>query len=486
MRIHLIIPPVGYVAQRWKEGSTMPPLGILYVAAVLQRAGYEVKVTAAEVLGLDQRQISQEVAAFDATLLGLTITTENRFDVFKLAVDLKRDHPERIIMVGGPHATMAGIDMIEHIEAIDLAVVGEGEDTVLELAECLRSGWHELALARVRGIIFRRYGKPYYSGRRPLIQDLDRLPQPAKHLIPLEQYNFYWPVEGRNLPAANMMTSRGCPFNCNFCSTPVTWGRRVRGYSVERLISEMRWNIEQAGAEFIWFYDDTFNYNRERLHAVCRSIIREKLKIRFAAEIRIDALERADLEILAEAGLFFFSFGVEAGSERVRREIIHKNIATEKAYQVVDWANELGLRPNAFFIFSHPTETWAEARQTITIMEDFRKKAEISVSILHIYPGTELESRARDEGILPADFSWSRHDSRVKTLPAAQGDIPLYKDRFTWAQIGELIVRWSMGTKKISLLKKIPEALKSIRTPRDLFKYLVIGLVYLRIRLFKK
>ncbi len=484
MKVHLIIPPVGYVAQRWKEGSTMPPLGILYVAAVLERADHEVRVTAAEVLGLDYRSISREVAEFDAPLLGLTITTENRFDVFQLAAALKKDHPEKIIMVGGPHATMAGADMIEHVREIDLAVIGEGEDTVLELLNCLQSGWNEEELARVRGIIFRRSGKVFFSGRRPLIQDLDGLPQPAKHLIPLKSYNFSWPVSGRQLPAANMMTSRGCPFNCNFCSTPVTWGRRVRGYSVERLIAEMRCNIDQAGAEYIWFYDDTFNFSRERLHAVCRSIIREKLNIRFAAEIRIDALERDDLEILAEAGLHFFSFGVEAGSERVRREIIHKNIATEKAYQVVDWANELGLRPNAFFIFSHPTETWSEARRTIKIMEDFREKAEISVSILHIYPGTELEKRARTEGVLPADFSWSRHDSRVKTLPAAQGDIPLYKDRFTWAQIGELIVRWSLGTKKISLLKKIPEALKSMRSPRDLFKYLVIGLVYLRFRLF--
>jgi anaerobic magnesium-protoporphyrin IX monomethyl ester cyclase len=146
----------------------------------------------------------------------------------------------------------------------------------------------------------------------------------------------------------------------------------------------------------------------------------------------------------------------------------------------------LDIKATAFFIFSHPTETWAEARESLNIIDQIKDKADITVSILHIYPGTELETYAREKKLLPADFSWTKHDRRVETLPAAQGDVPLFKEQFTWAQIGELILKWSVGAKKVSLWKKIPDVLRSIHSVRDLYKYLNIGLVYFRMRLFRK
>jgi anaerobic magnesium-protoporphyrin IX monomethyl ester cyclase len=146
----------------------------------------------------------------------------------------------------------------------------------------------------------------------------------------------------------------------------------------------------------------------------------------------------------------------------------------------------LDIKATAFFIFSHPTETWAEARESLNIIDQIKGKADITVSILHIYPGTELEATAKEKKLLPADFSWTKHDRRVETLPAAQGDIPLFKEQFTWAQIGELIFKWSVGTKKTSLWKKIPDVWRSIHSIRDIYKYLTIGLVYIRIKLFNK
>jgi hypothetical protein len=189
---------------------------------------------------------------------------------------------------------------------------------------------------------------------------------------------------------------------------------------------------------------------------------------------------------MREAGVQYISFGVEAGSERVRRDIIHKNISNEQVFQAVAWANQLDISATAFFIFSHPSETWAEAQESLKIIGKIKDQVDITVSILHIYPGTELEAYAREKKLLPADFSWAVRDRRAETLPAAQGDVPLFKEQFTWAQIGELILKWSAGAANVSLWRKIPDVMKSIRSFHDLCKYLVIGLVYIRIKIFRR
>ncbi len=486
MKTHLIIPPSGYIAQRWKEHNTMPPLGILSIAAVLEKSGRPVRVTAAEVLGLKTRDILREIQDYDADLIGMSVTTENRFEIFALARAIKEAFPQKVLVIGGPHATMAGMDMVGNVAAIDLAVIGEGERTILEIAAWQEAGGEWSGLAKIRGIIYRRDGRPCFTGARAMIEDIDPLPFPGKQLIPMERYDFRWPVGDKLLRATNIITSRGCPFNCNFCSTPTNWGRHVRGYSPQRALAEIRWNRDTFGAEVLWFFDDTFNYNRARTEELCRLIIREKLGIRFVAELRIDVLSYDLLALMREAGVQYISFGVEAGAERVRRDIIHKNISNEQVFQAVDWAERLDVRATAFFIFSHPTETWAEAKESLKIIDQIKDKVDITVSILHIYPGTELEAYAKEKKLLPADFSWSRHDRRVDTLPAAQGDVPLFKEQFTWAQIGELILKWSAGANKTSPWRRLPAVLRSIHSLRDVHKYLVIGLVYLRIKLFRR
>jgi len=486
VKTHLIIPPSGYIAQRWQEHNTMPPLGILFIAAVLEKNNLPVRVTASDVLKLSKSSILQAIREYDADLIGMSVTTENRFEIFDLLEAIKVEFPQKRLVVGGPHATMAGMDMVAHIPAIDLAVIGEGERTILEIAAWHDAGADSRELAKIKGIIFRRDGQACYTGARPMIENLDPLPFPAKHLIPMDKYDFLWPVDDRLLRATNIITSRGCPFNCNFCPTPFTWGRHVRGYSPQRAVEEIRWNREQFGAEVLWFFDDTFNYSLKRTEELCRLLISEKMGIRFVAELRIDILSYDLLALMREAGVQYISFGVEAGSERVRRDIIHKNISDAQVFQAVDWAQKLAIQATAFFIFSHPTETWAEAQQSLKLIDQIKDKVDITVSILHIYPGTELEAYAREKKLLPADFSWTRHDRRVETLPAAQGDVPLFKEQFTWAQIGELILKWSTGAKKISLWKKIPAVLRSIHSLRDLGKYLSIGLAYIKVKFLSR
>ncbi|MGB2905507.1 MAG: radical SAM protein [Candidatus Aminicenantaceae bacterium] len=485
-KIQLFVPPQGYVAQRWSEGTSMPPLGILFLTAVLEDAGFEVDVVPADVLGLQWPDVEQRIRDFAPDIVGATTTTENRFDSFRLVALAKQINPRTVTVLGGPHISMAAEDTMRHIVDLDAAVVGEGEVTLRELAQAVGEGSD---LSRVPGVWIRNTdGEAIFTGIRNRIEHLDTLPYPARHRVPMDRYNFFVKVpDGRALKAQNIMTSRGCPFSCYFCATPANWGRKMRGHSPERVVNEIEHLVKEYGAEYIWFYDDTLNYNLPRLHRIMDLIIERRFDIKFCNEFRIDLVDKPLLEKMVRAGLVWAHFGVEAGSERVRREVVGKNFDIEEAYRFARWGKELGFVPDAFLIFSHHTETWEEAQETITVMERLREsnpRTDFATAILHVYPGTPLEAIAKAEKIIPADFSWScRKDlKRVPLLPAAQGYVPLFKDRLTWFQIADLVMRWSASHKRYLSRSKLWSALKTLTSLRALGVYLVFFLTMLKYR----
>ena len=257
--------------------------------------------------------------------------------------------------------------------------------------------------------------------------------------------------------------------------------------SPENVVLEIENLIERYGVKVIFFFDDTFNASPKRLERICDLILERKLDIFWKCDIRIDIIDKPLLEKMQRAGLFHLSFGLEAGSERVREEIVHKHLEVEDFHNVIKWCRELGVIPNPFFIFSHPTETWEEAQETIKIIELYKDQIEGSIAILHIYPGTPLEQTAKQIGILPQDFTWTRHyRSRIITLPTAQGDVPLFVDRLSWAQISELVFRWSFSSGKTEILRKIPQIISKIRSWGDIYRYAVMAGVYLKLKLKRR
>jgi anaerobic magnesium-protoporphyrin IX monomethyl ester cyclase len=488
MKVQLFVPRGGYFAERWTKGSSMPPLGILYISAMLEKNGIEVKIVPADILNLGWPEIKREVQSFQPDLIGVTSTTENRFQSFKLIRYAKKIYPSALTVLGGPHASMAPEDCLAHIPELDIVVKGEGEMTVLELCQVLDNRKDLAALEEIRGIYFKLEGQIKSTPPRPHIQDLDSLPFPAFHLIPFEKYNFRFEVPGEGmLPAVNIMTSRGCPFNCNFCATPINWGRAVRMRSPQNVIEEIEFLIKTYGVRVIFFFDDTFNVSKKRVEEICDLILERRLDIFWKCDVRLDLIDKPLLAKMKEAGLFHLSFGLEAASERVRDEIVGKKINIDDFHHLVKWCNELDIIPNAFFIFSHPTETWEEAQETIKIIEKYKDEIEGSIAILHIYPGTPLEQTAKKMNALPKDFSWTkRYHSQIITLPAAQGDVPLFIDKLSWAQVSELIFRWSITSPtKVSILAKIPRILTNIRALGDIKRYLIMVSVYLKLKIKK-
>ena len=490
MKIRLFVPPGGYFAERWSKGSSMPPLGLLYIGAVLEKVGTDVGIVPADILGLDWRGIVSRVRDERPDIVGVTSTTENRFQSFKLIRLARKAHPGALTIMGGPHASMAAEDTLAHIPELDIVVRGEGEMTTLEICRAFEKAGRDrerlrLNLASIDGISYRDAGGGVVTNPpRAPISDLDALPFPAFHLVPFEKYNFKIEVPGRGpLQAVNIMASRGCPFDCNFCATPINWGRQVRMRSPENIVREIEEHVKERGARVIFFYDDTFNASPERVERICDLIIQRKLDVFWRAEVRLDLIDQPLLQKMKRAGLFHISFGIEAGSERVRREVIHKKIDIGDFYNLVEWCRELGIIPNAFFIFSHPTETWEEAQETVSIIERYKGRVEASVAILHIYPGTPLEKTAIERGFLPRDFTWTkRYRSGIVTLPAAQGDVPLFLDKLSWARTSELLFRWSMSGGNVSLLRKAPRALRHIRSFGELRRYVTMALVLIKLK----
>lgn len=435
-------------------------------------------------MNLSWREIRRKIRNDQPDVVGVTSTTENRFQSFKLIRIAKEAFPGALTVLGGPHASMAAEDCLANLPELDLIVKGEGENTMLELCLAFEAKQDLASLEQIAGLVLRKDGKIISSPPRPPISDLDTLPFPAFHLVPFEKYNFRVDVPGQGLlPAVNIMASRGCPFDCNFCATPINWGRTVRMRSPENILREIEQHIQSRATRVIFFYDDTFNSNPRRVEELCDLIIARHLNFFWRAEVRLDLISKPLLTKMKEAGLFHISFGLEAGSERVRNEVINKRIDIQDFHNLVAWCHELKIIPNVFFIFSHPTETWDEARETVRIIEQYRGSIESTIAILHVYPGTPLEKTARETGVLPRDFTWTKkRRSRIMTLPLAQGDVPLFLDRLTWSQVSELIFRWSESRGKSSILKKIPKALSQIRSFGDLKHYLIMAFVYLKIK----
>jgi radical SAM superfamily enzyme YgiQ (UPF0313 family) len=466
----------------------MPPLGLLYIGAVLEREGIPIEIVPANVLGLDWTAIARKIRTEKPDIVGVTITTENRFQSFALVRLAKKAHPKVLTVLGGPHASMAAEDCLAHIPELDVVVRGEGEFAMLDICRAWEASPTPASLAGVPGLVLRVDGRPHCNPVRPPISDLDALPFPAFHLVPFEKYSFRFPVPGQgDLPAVNVMTSRGCPFACSFCATPINWGRNVRMRSPENVVREIEFLKERYGIRVVFFFDDTFNASPKRAEAICDLMIERKLDVFFKCDVRMDIMSRELVAKMKQAGLFHLSFGLEAGSDRVRNEVVGKKIEMADFHNLVRWCNELDVIPNVFFIFSHPSETWAEAQETIRAIEQYRDRIEGSIAILHIYPGTPLEALARERGILPVNFSWTKkYFSKIITLPMAQGDVPLFVDKLTWSQISELVLRWSFSAGRTSVLRKIPQALKHIRSFGDLKRNLIMGWIYFKLKAGKR
>jgi len=478
MKVTLISPPGGYIASRWEE-STLPPLGLGYLAAYLEKHGVECEILDAYALRYSIPDVRKYLSESKPDIVGVTFTTENRFIGFETLRAARSVLPNALTIAGGPHVSMAAEDTLTHIPELDLVARGEGEEILLNVVRQRESGGD---YSDIPGLSFRRDGVVVNNQAAGQIKDLDSLPFPARHLLPMKSYHFTADIPGLGkLKALNIMASRGCPFKCSFCASSRMWGEKYRSRSPENVLAEVDELVNKYGAEALWIFDDTFTVGRARTVTICEMLMERFPNLKWFCEVRVDTVDRELLALMKKAGCFCVAFGVESASQRIIDESIGKHISMEQVHQVVEWCHELKLDYNPFMILSHPDETEEEARQSMALVRKWKADgASASMAIMHIYPGTRIESIARERGILPKDFSWASVADlrRVPMLPAAQGDVPIFMDKLSWEFISQCLFEWAR-LQDYSVAKRIPKALRSIHSFDDVKRYWSMLKVYL-------
>jgi len=422
LRILLISPPA-QSAVKTVVGATGPPLGLAYLASVAREIGWKPKIIDGLAEEPTQRQIAEIVKRFSPDVVGLTATTATVLDAYEVARIVKETSPETLVMIGGPHATFMAEEVLRECPHIDLVVRGEGEITLKEILERIEKGREFYDVA---GITYRKGELVKENPPRPLISNLDDLPYPAYDLLPMEKYV----VEGIRFAA--IMTSRGCPYNCIFCSSSLQFGKKWRAHSVKRVIDELKLLVEKFKVKEIEFLDDTFTLNMKRAIEIAKNIVKEKLDISWSASSRVNTFNREVGEAIHRAGAHTVYFGIESGSERTLK-FIGKGISKRQAIDAVKAAKDSKLNALGSFIIGFPYETEEEIRETIR----FANKVGVDLAQFTVatpYPGTRLWQIAVENNLL-----LTRNWRKYTTLDVVMKNIYLtpqkLKKLLLWAYI---------------------------------------------------
>jgi radical SAM superfamily enzyme YgiQ (UPF0313 family) len=425
MKILLINPPF----QRLKSIKVIYfPLGLGYLAAVLEQNNFDVKIYNAEIpreqthhhgtitsllqehhqyieaLSNNSHPVWKEIQGvlndYQPDIVGLSVMTAKYGSALKISGLCKEYRSDCVVVWGGPHPTVQPENVLR-IPSVDFVVRGEGEATLLELSQLINQKKHKdsSSLQKVLGLSFKDKGMIIHNVSRPLLDNLDQLPYASYHLsIDLSVY--------RGDEMSNLLTSRGCPFNCAYCAACSICGRRVRFHSVGRVITEIKHIKDRYGVLNFNFWDDSFTVNRRRTIELCRAMIKERLNIAWNCSTRADLIDEELARIMKKAGCYNLDIGIESGSPRMLK-IIRKGISLEDISKMEVVLKKYGLAWGAFFMIGFPEETRDDIQKTLDLIKDI-KASSVQLGVFTPYPGTELYETTKRLGLISDDYDWSR------------------------------------------------------------------------------
>jgi anaerobic magnesium-protoporphyrin IX monomethyl ester cyclase len=374
-----------------------PPMGLALIAAVLEDKGYEVNVIDANALQLKPEDVISRLA--DADVAGITAMTPTISKAIDIARQIKEVKPELPVILGGAHATLLPEETLKAAPEIDILVRGEGEETVIELLQALEN---KQPLDEIKGISYRKDGKIISSPMRTGTIDLDSLPVLAYHLLPWKKYRPH-PPHGRALPFAVIITSRGCPFQCAYCSKPI-FGNKFRAQSPERVVEELAFYQGELGIKEFAFYDDVFTMDKKRAYAIADKIIEKGLRLQWTCETRVDLVDGELLSHMKRAGCYSVAYGIESASQEIL-DTINKGITLEQIEESVRMTHEAGLQTVGYFMIGSPGESPETIRSTVRLAKKLKLDfAQFSVTTP--FPGTrlyEIYMNNRENGDIPWD-----------------------------------------------------------------------------------
>jgi len=337
------------------------PLGLCYLAAVLENNGISVSIIDNYVHGYSSQILSEKILKRRPYIVGFSTTTQNSFQAFETAELIKKSNPDIKIVFGGIHASVLPYKVMRN-KNVDYVIIGEGEYALLELVKAVVKG--EGKISGIRGLFFRKSdGEIGYNSNRSLIANLDELPFPARHLVDLKDYSEDSAIFGvERLVSLN--TSRGCPFHCAFCSSSSYWNRKFRARTPTNIVDEIEFLIKKYNADGIRFREDNFTVNRKRVIAICEEIQRRNIIIPLECESRVDTINKEILIRMKEAGCRAIWFGVESGSQKTL-DFLNKGTTLSQTRKVFEWCHNLGIATGATFMLGVPGETREDVLQTL-------------------------------------------------------------------------------------------------------------------------
>ena len=393
--ILLINPPShSWYSKDLFKSISIPPLGILYIAAYIMRYGYDVSIHDMTLHRLKQEEFTQFLKKNDPQVVGITCTTETINSAYQICKAVKEWNPKCYTILGGPHPTVNDIEAVSNSN-VDIVVRNEGEITMLLLVRALLE--NDGKLDDIKGITYSIGDNVHKNSDADLISDLDILPLPARDLLEISEYA---------KPGA-IITSRGCPNHCSFCAASTISGKKYRFHSAKRVYEEMALMNDKYSCDYIIFTDNTLTANKPRLQELCEFIIKEKLEIPWQCESRADTIDKEVLELMSKAGCKKIQFGLESGSEGILSSV-RKGITRKQIEDAVRDTREIGMTPACSFMIGQPNDTHETLQQTFEFVKKLQRDygAMMFCSINTPFPGTEQYIRRNELGLKLLSHNW--------------------------------------------------------------------------------
>lgn len=387
-----------------EETGCYPSLGLMYIAACVERyTDHQIEILDTQAEKMNYEEMKSEIRKRNPDIVGIQAMTFTLVDVILTAKIVKELDKSIPLILGGPHVNIYPEETISNSE-IDFLVLGEGEYVFPDLINALSQ---RKDLSKIRGIVYKRNKEIINTGKREFITNLDAVPFPAHHLVPYQKYHS---VLAKRTPITTMMTSRGCPFKCIFCTRPQL-GKIFRYRSAENVVDEME-QCARIGIKEIFLYDDTFTIKKQRVIDICNEILRRNLKIMWDIRSRVDTVDEKILKKLKLAGCERIHFGVEAGTQGILN-ILRKGITLQQAEKAFQWSREVGITTLAYFMIGNPTESRKQILETIKFSVKI-KPDYVHIALTTLFPATELYRRGLERKILKHDY-WKQFAENPRT-----------------------------------------------------------------------
>lgn len=450
MKVCLISPLLQHIYLLGDISAKYPPLGLGYIASVLEKSGHEVKIIERKLFvnySFDRRQYlmeadkrtKEELLSFEPDIVGITSTTPAIMDAFHVARLVKGLDRRILTVIGGSHPSIMPEQTLRQCDSLDILCRGEGEFVMLEMANGIE--WRQ-----IKGISYKNGDNVISNENRDSFDELDRMPYPARHLF---DTNFYFSedvavMRGTIMRGATIFTARGCPFKCTFCLSThlaqLSHGKYVRFHSSEYIADEIEFLIDRYGINAINILDDMFAINKKRAISICEMFINRGLhkKIKYNVNLRVDSVDAELLEILKESGCINVVYGCESGSEYTLK-LMKKNTTVAKNIEAIELTKKGGITCDVNILIGMPGEREDDIIKTINFLKKTRPD-KIRVSKLYPLPGTSIFMDLVNAGIIQKEYkNWDEIGERYDINDVTFADMRYERFLYLWNKLNREI-----------------------------------------------